>query len=72
MGGPFQMLHTQAVNLFRRIDEPQRQRLMDAIAGAMAGVPETIIRRALAHFSKADPAYGAGIAARLGFAIAAE
>ncbi len=64
--------YTQAGNLFRLIDEPQRQRLMDAIAGAMAGVPETIIRRALAHFSKADPAYGAGIAARLGFAIAAE
>ncbi|MFO1113374.1 MAG: catalase-related domain-containing protein [Rhodospirillales bacterium] len=54
------------------IDEAQRQRLMDAIAAAMASVPEAIIRRALAHFSKADPAYGAGIAARLGLAVAAE
>ena len=39
---------------------------MDNIAAAMAGVPEAIQRRQIAHFAKADPAYGAGVAARVG------
>jgi catalase len=39
---------------------------MDAIAGAMKGVPDFIPRRQIGHFAKADPAYGAGVAARLG------
>jgi len=39
---------------------------MDAIAGAMTGVPEFIQRRQIGHFAKADPAYGAGVARRLG------
>lgn len=43
-----------------------RSVLMDNIAAAMAGVPEHIVRRQLAHFSKADPAYGSGVAERLG------
>lgn len=29
---------------------------------AMLGVPESIMRRQLAHFTKVDPAYGAGAA----------
>jgi len=40
--------------------------LMDTIAAEMQGVPEDIIRRQIGHFSKADPAYGAGVAQRLG------
>ena len=60
--------YTQAGNLFRLLDEPQRQRLMDTIAGAMTGVPEAIVLRQLGHFTKADPAYGQGIAERLGLA----
>lgn len=40
----------------------QKQRLFDNIAAAMQGVPE---RRQFAHFSKADPAYGAGVARAL-------
>lgn len=32
----------------------------------MAGVLEHIVRRQIAHFSKADPAYGQGVAERLG------
>jgi catalase len=39
---------------------------MDNIAAAMAGVPEQMLRRQIAHFAKADPAYGAGVAARVG------
>ena len=50
--------YTQAGNLFRLFD--------DNIAAAMQGVPETIIRKQLEHFYKADPAYGAGVATALG------
>ncbi len=56
----------QAGSLFRLMDNGQQARLMDAIAGAMAGVPDRIIRRQIAHFRRADPAYGEGIATRLG------
>jgi catalase len=58
--------YTQAGNLFRLMDRGQQDRLMDTIAGALQGVPESIVRRQLGHFAKADPAYGAGIAKRLG------
>ncbi len=63
--------YTQAGNLFRLMSPAQQAGLMDAIAGAMAGVPEEIQRRQLAHFAKADPAYGAGVAQRLGLAASA-
>jgi catalase len=52
-----------------------QQRLFDNIAAAMQGVPEEIVGRQLAHFAKADPAYGAGVAKALGLeysAVAAE
>ena len=52
---------TQPGNLFRLFDEAQKQRLFDNIAAAMQGVPESIQRRQVAHFAKADPAYGAGV-----------
>ena len=57
--------HTQPGNLFRMFDAAQKQRLFDNIAAAMQGVPEAIVRRQLAHFSKCDPAYGAGVAKAL-------
>ena len=56
----------QAGKLFRLLPADERERLMDAIAGAMSGVPEAIQRRQTAHFAKADPAYGEGVARRLG------
>lgn len=58
----------QAGALFRLMDAAQQARLMDNIAAAMTGVPETIQQRQVAHFAKADPAYGAGVARRLGLA----
>ncbi len=58
--------YTQPGNLFRLMPEASKARLMDNLAAAMADVPEAIQRRQIAHFSKADPAYGAGVAQRLG------
>ena len=43
----------------------QQQALFNNIAEAMQGVPQEIIDRQLAHFDKADPAYGAGVRASL-------
>ena len=58
--------YSQAGALFRLFDEGQKARLFQAIAGAMAGVPQEIVARQLAHFAKADPDYGAGVAKALG------
>jgi catalase len=58
--------YTQAGNLFRLMNAAQKEQLFANIAAAMAGVPETIVRRQLGHFEKADPAYAAGVARRLG------
>ena len=44
----------------------QKRQLFDNIAAAMQGVPEQTQLRQIAHFTKADPAYGRGVAARLG------
>lgn len=52
--------------LFALFDENQRQRLFANIAAAMAGVPEAIVQRQLAHFYRIDEAYGAGVAEALG------
>ncbi|SNB66707.1 catalase [Arboricoccus pini] len=67
--------YTQPGNLFRLMTPEQQGRLMDNLAEHMSSIPEEIKRRQIAHFAKADPAYGAGVAARLGltgFAQAAE
>ena len=57
--------YTQPGNLFRLMNPEQRQRLFSNIATAMSGVPQFIVARQLAHFDKADPAYGAGVRAAL-------
>jgi catalase len=36
----------------------------------MKGIPERIARLQIEHFSKADPAYGRGVAEALGLAVA--
>ena len=61
--------YSQAGDLFRLMNPDQQDQLFGNIAAAMQGVPEAIIRRQLAHFAKADPAYAAGVAARLGLSL---
>lgn len=52
---------TQPGNLFRLFDAGQKQRLFSNLAAAMQGVPEPILRRQVALFTKCDPAYGEGV-----------
>jgi catalase len=58
--------YTQAGNLFRLMPEAEKQRLFQNIAASIGGVPKAIIDRQLAHFDKADPAYGVGVRTALG------
>jgi catalase len=58
--------YTQPGILFRLMAPDARERLMDNIAEAMQGVPTEIVRRQVAHFYRADPDYGIGVAARMG------
>lgn len=58
--------YTQAGNLFRLMNDDQKQQLFNNIAAAMGGVPEHIIRRQLVHFFMADPAYAAGVSQATG------
>jgi len=53
--------YTQPGNLYRLLPKNEKERLHKAIAGSMAGVPQEIIVRELAHFAKADPAYAEGV-----------
>lgn len=57
--------YAQAGVLFRLFDAGQRQRSCANVAAAMQGVPRDVIDWQLAHFDKADPAYGAGVHAAL-------
>ncbi len=56
----------QAGALFRLIGGEAQARLMDNVAGSLSKAPADIQRRQLAHFLRADPAYGQGVAQRLG------
>ena len=51
--------------MFRSFDEAQKQRLFDNTARAMGDAPDFIKQRHVDNCSKADPAYGAGVAAAL-------
>lgn len=53
--------YTQPGNLFRLFNDEQKARLFSNFADAMYGIPQFIIDRQLAHFDKADPAYGQGV-----------
>jgi len=59
----------QAGDLFRLMNDSQKQQLFGNIAAAMRGVPDEIVQRQLGHFAKADPAYGAGVAKALGIEV---
>ncbi|MEX2528644.1 MAG: catalase [Gemmatimonadota bacterium] len=63
--------YQQPGDLFRLLTQEEQGRLMDNIAEHMDGVPEEIQQRQLVHFYKADPAYGEGVAKRLGLEVPA-
>ena len=54
--------YTQPGNLFRLMNAKQKQALFENTARAMQGVPKAIQQRHIDHCSKADKAYGAGVA----------
>ena len=58
--------YSQPGALFRLMSKTQKVALMDNIVASMGGVPEFILLRQIGHFLKADPAYGRGVAERLG------
>ena len=53
--------YKQPGDLFRLFNADQKARLCSNIAATMVGVPKEIVERQLAHFDKADPAYGSGV-----------
>jgi len=61
--------YSQPGALFRLFTADEKARLFANIAASIGSVPEAIQRRQIAHFTKADPAYGAGVAQALGLAI---
>ena len=61
--------YTQPGNLFRLMSAQQQQVLFDNTARAMGDAPEFIKRRHIENCTKADPAYGAGVAKALGLAL---
>jgi catalase len=46
----------------------QKEQLFENIRAAMDGVPVEIVKRQVAHFYRADPDYGVGVAKRMGLA----
>jgi catalase len=57
---------TQAGDLFRLMNDEQRQALFDNTARSLNGVPEFIQQRHVDHAFQADKAYGEGLKAALG------
>jgi catalase len=57
--------YRQVRALFELFDQGQRDRLAMNIAEAMAGVPDEIVERQLAHLDKVHPGYGAGVRAAI-------
>ncbi len=57
---------TQPGNRFRKMSADQKKRLFGNTARAMGDAPEFIKRRHVENCTKADPAYGAGVAKALG------
>ena len=53
--------YTQAGDLFRLMNDDQKQQLCNNIAGGLSQANADIQARVLAQFEKADPAYAAGV-----------
>jgi catalase len=58
--------YRQPGDLFRLMSTGQKEQLFQNIRAAMEGVPIEIVQRQIAHFYRADPAYGTGVAQALG------
>jgi len=58
--------YVQPGNLYRLMSPEQQQGLIANIVGTLKNVPKEIQQRMVAHFRKADQAYGDGIAQGLG------
>ena len=61
--------YAQPGDLFRLIGKDAQQRLINNIVGSLKETQERIQRLQVSHFTKADPAYGAGVAAGLGLKV---
>ncbi len=61
--------YKQAGDLFRLMTPAEKKALIGNLAGHMKGIPERIARLQIEHFTKADPAYGRGVAEALGIAV---
>ena len=61
--------YRQAGDLFRLMSPADKKSLISNIAGHMKGIPERIARLQIGHFTKADPAYGRGVAKALGLDV---
>ena len=61
--------YSQPRALFRLMTPGQQQVLFDNTARGMGDAPEEIKRRHIGNCSKADPAYGAGVAKALGLMV---
>jgi catalase len=61
--------YTQAGDLFRLLKKDEKARLIENIVNHMRGIPERIQRLQISHFTKADPAYGRGVAEGLGLKV---
>jgi catalase len=58
--------YSQPGNLFRLMKPDAKERLIGNIVSSLKNAPEHIQKRQVWHFTKADPAYGAGVAQALG------
>jgi catalase len=61
--------YRQAGDLFRLMNASQKEQLFANISAAMDGVPVEIVKRQVAHFFRADPDYGIGVATRMGLSV---
>jgi catalase len=61
--------YSQPRALFRLMTPAQREALMDNMAASMQGVPAFILERQIGHLLQVDPAYGEGVARRVGVSL---
>ena len=58
--------YIQPGNLYRLMSPQEQDRLVRNIAGSLGKCPQWLQEKMVAHFARADEAYGAGLAKALG------